>query len=486
MKRTAFKNGIPVLLMVMMLCLLLPVSSHAVINGLTGALGTPVFNFTAKDGHIRSGDGDSIYMWGYAPTNTGVMQYPGPTLIVTVGDVVTINLTNQLPLPVSMVFPGHSVTAVQVTGTAIAGLLTTEVPPDKGATTVSYTFTASQPGTYTYYSGTRPDLEVEMGLVGTLIVRPTGFNPATVPGRIAYNDPIIPTTPPAAVATAQLSSYDREYLFFLSDIDVNIHKQVELGQYYLVDTTNRHATSWFENGRNFPDTMADENAAYLPSQPYSAMPQMHPGERVLIRLVGAGRDLHPFHTHGQNHLIIARDGRLLNNALSNTGIPDLAVSDFTTTSIPGETVDEIWGPWTGAKLGWDAYGPAAGIPLLGIPAHTCTPGPGGFDITGQAGHNMFEYCPDHNKPFPVSLPDQTSLTFGQMYGGTPFLAVFGALPPVNVRQNQQGAMTFMWHSHAEREITTNNIFIGGMATMAFVLPYTTASGVPIIIDQFKP
>ena len=52
---------------------------------------------------------------------------------------------------------------------------------------------------------------------------------------------------------------------------------------------------------------------------------------------------------------------------------------------------------------------------------------------------------------------------GQMYGGTQFLGVPGALPPANVRQNQQGAMTFMWHSHAERELTTNNIFIGGMA-----------------------
>ena len=29
--------------------------------------------------------------------------------------------------------------------------------------TVSYTFTAAQPGTYLYHSGTRPELEVEMG-----------------------------------------------------------------------------------------------------------------------------------------------------------------------------------------------------------------------------------------------------------------------------------------------------------------------------------
>ena len=43
------------------------------------------------------------------------------------------------------------------------------------AARVSYTFTAGEPGTYQYHSGTRPDLQVEMGMYGALIVRPTAW-----------------------------------------------------------------------------------------------------------------------------------------------------------------------------------------------------------------------------------------------------------------------------------------------------------------------
>jgi len=469
MNRTNMRNGIPLLLLLMMFCMLVPVSSHALILGEPVTSGTPV-NFTAMDGHIRTGDGDSIYMWGYSLPGKP-MQYPGPTLIVNQGDTVIINLTNRLPVPVSLVFPGQSVTTATVSGTGVAGLLTTEVPPDNGVTTVSYTFTPTEPGTYTYYSGTNPDLQVEMGLVGALIVRPTGF--ALMNPKQAYLDTPVPPVPGSPITVAApISAYEREYLFLLTEIDPQLHLKVEQGQAYLVDNTTRRSVSWFINGRNFPDTMAMDNANYLPSQPYSAMPQMHPGERVLMRMIGAGRNLHPFHTHGQNHLVIARDGRLMNSSLNNGNPPNLAVSDFTTTAVPGETVDAIWGPWTGAKLGWDVYGPAAGFPAKDIPPHTCNglagPSPG-FDPTTH------EYCPDHDKPFPVQLPAPSDLTFGPMYSGSPFLGQPDpSLPPpvISVLQNRDGGLAYMWHSHAERELTTNNIFLGGMATMAIVLPYS--------------
>ena len=37
---------------------------------------------------------------------------------------------------------------------------------------MTYTFTASTPGTHSYYSGTQGDLQVEMGLYGAFIVLP--------------------------------------------------------------------------------------------------------------------------------------------------------------------------------------------------------------------------------------------------------------------------------------------------------------------------
>jgi hypothetical protein len=165
--------------------------------------------------------------------------------------------------------------------------------------------------------------------------------------------------------------------------------------------------------------------------------------------------------------VIARDGRLLTSTVGGT-FPDLAVSDFTTTSVPGETVDAIWGPWMGANLGWDVYGTAD------INPHTCcglsTPSDCIDPVTG-------EYCLDHYKPIPVSLPTQSELTIGVigagMWGGTPYLGLPASIPPSTTELNPAAGYSFMWHSHNERELTTNNIFIGGMATMTLVVPVGT-------------
>ncbi|GAI71715.1 unnamed protein product, partial [marine sediment metagenome] len=86
----------------------------------------PTFNLTARDGYITTPDGGSYLMWGYA-LNGGTMQYPGPTMDVNEGDTVTVNLTNQLNVPVSIVFPGN----VGVTAAGDSdGLLTKEADPN--------------------------------------------------------------------------------------------------------------------------------------------------------------------------------------------------------------------------------------------------------------------------------------------------------------------------------------------------------------------
>src|SRR4030042_6379093 len=93
------------------------------------------------------------------------------------------------------------------------------------------------------------------------------------------------------------------------------------------------------------------------------MVKAHPGERILVRMIGGGRDSHPFHLHGNNRTVIARDGRLLTSNLNNpaaTG-PDIGESAFTTTVAPGQTFDAIF-IWTGDALGWDFYGHGPGDP----------------------------------------------------------------------------------------------------------------------------
>jgi len=429
--------------------LLISTSAQAAIPGETG----PDFNLTASEGYVSIADGGSVYSWGYSVN--GQMQLPGPTLIVTEDDVVTVTLSNHLPTAagnVSIVFPGHDI-SVDTNDQGVAGDLTREAA---SGGTVTYTFTAGEPGTYQYHSGTDPDLQVEMGLYGALIVRPL-VPPVCGPQR--YPDA---TNRGAAYNNAD-TCFDREYLFLLSEIDLHIHQAAELqvggAGPIILPAGSYHSEYWLLNGRAGPDTMAPPGNTVQPHQPYNILPRMHPGEKLLIRLVSAGREVHPFHTHGNHARVLARDGRLLTTGADGTG--ELAGPLlFTIPSVPGGTVDAIF-EWTGKDLGWDMYGHTA------TDGSGCTPDADGYHnvVTDS---NFGEWCADHAEPIPVTLPSLSSLAFGGFYSGSPYLGALGSLPPGEGGLNPNAGFTYMWHSHNERELVNNDVFPGGMMTMLIV------------------
>jgi FtsP/CotA-like multicopper oxidase with cupredoxin domain len=405
--------------------LLAPEAARAGIDGETG----PTFNLTASAGYISVPDGGSIYSWGYSTGSQ--MQLPGPTLIVTEGDTVRVTLNNALPAAagnVSIVFPGH-LAAIDPMDSGVPGLLTQEAPPGGS---VTYTFTASEPGTYQYHSGTRADLQVEMGLYGALIVEPTG--------------PALGCT--ASAYAHEATCFDREYLFLLSEVDIDIHQAAELQASgpgpIEVAIEPYFPEYWLINGRAAPDTMAAAGRDLLTSQPYNSMPRMHPGERLLVRVVGAGRQMHPFHHHGNHTRVLARDGRLLLSETDSTQLAGPLL--FTIPSAPGRTVDAIF-EWTGKDLGWDIYGHAPGDAL-----------------------EPHEWAPDHGKPLPVELPDLSVMAFGGFYSGSPYLGALGSLPPGEGGLNPNAGFAYMWHSHTEREMVNNDVFPGGMMTMLIIEP----------------
>ncbi len=518
--------------------LLLAAAAHAAVPGITG----PTFNLTAQTAFLNQPDGNSVYAWGYgcgtaagavapsgfapaAITNATcpLMQVPGPTLIVTEGQSVTVNLYNGLPAAAgntSILFPGFVVTA---TG-GVQGLLTTEAAP---ASTVTYTFVASSPGTHAYYSGTQGDLQVEMGLYGAVVVLP-----ATIPAACSAG---LPVTAPGNNAAAKTfwketdfrlasaafdnpkSCYDREYLFQWAEMDANIHKlalaQVTaagtctagaVGCSLNVPTEPYHPAYFVINGRSMPDLMDANFAPEYPHQPYNGNPHMHPGEMTLIRSVGQGRWQHPFHEHANHVRILARDGNMI---LAPDGTNLAGQLMFNTDTTPGEAFDGIF-YFTGRGLNWDPYGHHPGDTNDPNASLGCTPDANGYNTGAPSAINYFEWCQDHNKPLevapfgdvaaggPTTLPNPNIFTNGPWYGGTPYLgpdatlrgggtqacaststittanqsSPCSTLQPSNIQANpsNERGWAYMWHSHNEREITTNNVFPGGMLMMMLV------------------
>ena len=430
------------------------------IRGITG----PTFNLYAAPFNISLPEGSSLYMWGFGDLGAGtgathtegagyyLPQYPAPTLIVTEGQAVTINLTNYgvpdtlgaVNNPVSIVVTGHNLTATGgtpdlVTNGAMYGQ------------TVSYSFTAGSPGTYVYHSlgGPNPGLHVEMGLFGALIVRPADLIDA-VSGK------------PTAYGSGSGTDYDQEFLYLLSEADPDVHFQMERGHYGHFSNNDRFATIYFVNGRVYPDLVQGDYNPLFPHQPYQSLSFSHPLDRVLVRIVNAGHDSHPFHFHGENHRFIGRDGGMLS---SDGVVADLGRSDNTINSAPKQSVDAIWS-WSGKDLGWDIYGTGGKYQhsCNGINVTQPNPASAGFDpVTG-------EYCPDHGKPIPVNLPGVAELTLGGYWSGSPYLGDVGDLPPGEGGLNPNGGYFFVWHSHAEKELTTFDIFPGGSLSAMVVLP----------------
>ena len=504
------------LLAVIAAVLVLPPAAFAASPGITG----PTFNLVASASHISQPDGTFVYSWGfgcdgspagYAPaamngTFCNIMQVPAPTLIVTEGETVTVHLRNNLPNAAgntSILFPGFNVT----TSGGVDGLLTKEAQPpvcnpaaNAGCDMVTYTFTATTPGTRAYYSGTQGDLQIEMGLYGAVIVLPNSIPANCTSGIHASNDTAQSFHNEGDFRLAHAAynhpsaCYDREYLFQFSEMDDRIHREAEEQSARTCTScmnvaTEPYVPSYFMvNGRSMPDLMDPNYAREYPHQPYNGDPHMHPGELTLLRIVGQGRWQHPFHEHGNHVRVLARDGNIILSESDPNSLAGPAL--FTTTTTPGQTIDGIY-YWTGKGLNWDAYGhkPGSTDPNATLP---CTPDANGYNTGDPTAINYFEWCQDHNKPLqaapfgdvagggPATLPDPNILVNGAWFGGSPYLGPnatvravgsTGTTPPSGTIGNSptdEAGFAFMWHSHNEREITTNNIFPGGMMMMMLV------------------
>jgi FtsP/CotA-like multicopper oxidase with cupredoxin domain len=362
----------------------------------TSSSPNPTFSLTASEGYIQMPDMNTMYMWSYGSPD---FQHPGPVLCVNQGDTVTIVLNNALPygLATSIVFPGQEnvkANGIPAQPDLANNSLTTSAA--SGAS-VTYSFVASKPGTFIYESGTDPKTQVTMGLFGALIVRPT------MGASFVYNRADSQFTP------------SEEFIALLSEVDPYQHQAWSLGlnSGNNFDMSKYRARYWLINGRGFPDSIADNNATWLPTQPYGALALIHPFNSnsgaglnyhpypALERFINVGTEEFPFHPHGQNGLVIGRDG----NPLVGSGGQDLSMEKFAVNIGPGQTWDVIF-KWYDAE----------------------------------------NYSPSN--PVPVIPPDLVNMRLGMFFSGSPYLGQTETMPPGVSTLNQCGEYYIISHNHA--------------------------------------
>ena len=359
----------------------------------------PTFNLNAVSGSINLSDGNTMFMWSYALTG-GAFQYPGPVLCVNQGDTVTVILHNTLPERVSIMFPGQenvqaNSALAQPEFLGSGGSLSSFTTSAATGGTVTYSFVANNPGTFIYESGTDPKKQVQMGLASVLVVRPTAG------ASFAYN------------RSDSQFTVGEEYLALLSEIDPYLHQAVQGNKNF--NMNNYHPRYWLLNGRGFPDTVADNFASWLPAQPFGSLAVIHPFNNTLPvsnpayhpypgieRFVNVGTEDFPFHPHGQNGLVIGRDG----HPMGGTGSSDLSMEKFAVNVGPGQTWDVLF-RWYDAEH---------------------------YDV--------------NTNPVTVPPPDLVNLTVGMFSSGSPYLGTLGVLPPGIQTLNQCGEYYIISHNHA--------------------------------------
>lgn len=226
---------------------------------------------------------------------------------------------------------------------------------------------------------------------------------------------------------------EEDFMVLLSEIDPYQHEAVERNQPF--DLNNYHPRYWLINGRGFPDSISDNFSPYLPDQPYGALARIHPFSSTThpypgaIRYLNVGTEEYPFHPHGNNGLVIGRDGRALEGPRTAPAVPgsDLSFEKFAINIGPGQAWDVLF-KW--------------------------------YDAENYSETN----------PIPVTIPQVNNQEFGMFYSGSPYLGKTGTLPPGASTLNTCGEYYIISHNHALFQITSWGVNMSGPITYVRIDP----------------
>jgi len=222
------------------------------------------------EGQQVMSDGKAVYAWGFQNiSGANVAGFnndrlvPGPVIELIEGEQAAITLNSQMPhsihfhgLDVDQANDGVPLTSGYVSG--FNGVLPGNFGRVKNYPRLSspfeYTFLAPHAGTYMYHCHVDTVLHLEMGMAGTIIVRPPNNN--------------------AHEAWAGGPVYDKEYIWQLHTYDSTWHQ-------FSISNSNtvRYRPDYFMiNGKDGADLLNDATTAIVAEA----------GQRILLRGVNIG------------------------------------------------------------------------------------------------------------------------------------------------------------------------------------------------------
>jgi FtsP/CotA-like multicopper oxidase with cupredoxin domain len=294
---------------------------------------TTTLSLIATDGYISvpGREGNPLYIFGFVPvdpslsvaqlvsTYKGHAKHTAPTLNFLQNDDIKITLTNLGLVQRPDLTDSHT---IHWHGFDVPSPLNDGVPEVSVAVPIgkqlTYFYRPHREGTYMWHCHFEDVEHVQMGMTGIVFVRPLqdgtpigGFT------KFAYNDGDGST------------GYHRHFAILLNELWVNFHDgDRDIQESIATD----YDPQWFTlNGRVYPQTVLPNDDASLPaalriptpnpnyddavdySQPNSALVQVNPGERVLLRLANLGYQQHAMQLPGIPMHVIGQDASLLRN-----------------------------------------------------------------------------------------------------------------------------------------------------------------------------
>jgi FtsP/CotA-like multicopper oxidase with cupredoxin domain len=314
---------------------------------------TTTLSLVATDGYasVPGREGDPLYIFGFkdvtadtdqtiahlVSTYKGHTQTSAPHLDFKQNDDMKITLTNLGLVQRPDLTDSHT---IHWHGFDIPTPLNDGVPEVSVAVPIgkqlTYFYRPHREGTYMYHCHFEDVEHVQMGMTGIVFVRP--LQDGTSHGgftKFAYNDGDGST------------GYNRHFAILLNEFWKNFHDgDRDIQESIATD----YDPQWFTlNGRAYPDTLRPNNDATFTtpnpnyddapdlSQPNSALIQVNPGDRVLLRLANLGYQQHAMQLPGIPMHVVGQDASLLRDGTVDT-------SYWTNTPYigPGEARDVLF------------------------------------------------------------------------------------------------------------------------------------------------